>query len=233
MIVGVIQSNFIPWRGYFDLMDDVDLFIIHDDLQYTKGDWRNRNRIQTPTGSRWITVPVKYTDHRQLICDTPIDYASKQIRKLRNLVKETYYSAPFFNPIFEEFAAGFEMGFETISQLNIYLILWAAHKLGIDTQIRLSSEFNPVGTRTDRLIDLLGKAGADTYLSGPMAKKYIEMEKFRKNGISLFYKVYDYGSYPQLHPGGAPNLSILDLFFNCGPDAATHLKSRMAPEQIY
>jgi len=105
MKVGIIQSNFLPWRGYFDFIREVDLFIIEDDLQYTKGDWRNRNKIKTPRGAEWITVPVNYKRTGQLIEQTQIDYSTPWAKKMMNRIRESYRSAPCFEPYFSEHLA--------------------------------------------------------------------------------------------------------------------------------
>ncbi len=102
MKVGIIQSNFLPWRGYFDFIREVDLFIIHDDLQYTKGDWRNRNKIKTPRGLEWITVPVNYKTTSQLIEETTIDYSTRWAQKMLNCIREVYRQAPYFEPYFTQ-----------------------------------------------------------------------------------------------------------------------------------
>lgn len=225
MRVGIIQSCYIPWRGYFDFIDDVDLFIFHDNLQYTKGDWRNRNKIKTPNGLCWLTVPVKYDQTSQLIEETRIDYSQKWQQKHINQIDTNYHNAPVYGLYADEFFSIIRQDFETISELNISLTKWGMSKLSIDTPLRMSSEFNPVGSKTDRLIDILKKADADIYLSGPTAKGYLETEKFAAAGIQLEYKSYQYQDYPQLWGGFEPAVTILDLLFNCGEYSQEYLKS--------
>jgi hypothetical protein len=224
VIMGVIQSSFIPWRGYFDFIDAVDLFVFHDDLQYTKNDWRNRNRIKTATGARWLTVPVRHRRHDQLICHTMIDYASNWIAKMRNRLRENYGKAPFFQPFFDEFSTILTAKHDTISRLNIAIIQWINPILGIATPLGYASDFSPRGSKTERLIDLLQKAGASAYLSGPRAGNYLVPEMFQEADIALYYKVYDYPEYSQLHGPFLDNLSILDLLFNHGPKARDYIK---------
>lgn len=225
MRVGIIQSNFIPWRGYFDFIDDCDLFIYHDDLQYTKNDWRNRNRIKTAEGPAWVTVPVHYRQVSQRICDTGIDYSKDWAGRIANQIRANYMRAPFFKDYSAPFFEILNSGIEVISDLNVAVNRWIAEALGIRTEIRMSKEFSPEGAKTDRLIGILKKAGATSYLSGPSAKAYIEPEKFSMAGISLEYKSYEYAEYPQLYHGFEPNVTVLDLLFNCGPDARGYLKS--------
>jgi hypothetical protein len=194
--VGIIQSNYIPWRGYFDFIDNVDLFIFHDDLQYTKGDWRNRNKLKTQNGASWITVPVKYHKTSQLILESEIDYSTNWQKAHLNKFRGSYSKAPFFKNTLELFSEGLSSGASTISQLNICLIKLICSFLHIKTPLAISSDYNITGAKTERLINLLKKVDATTYLSGPAARDYLDEDLFRKNNISLEYKTYDYKPYP-------------------------------------
>lgn len=231
MRVGIIQSNYIPWRGYFDFIDDVDSFIFHDDLQYTKGDWRNRNKIKTPRGLIWLTVPVCKGNTNRLICETAIDYKNNWQKDHINKIKQNYSKSPYLKNYLEDFAAILNQRFSTISELNVALCRWIMGILGISTPLRMSQEFQPVGRKTARVIDLLTKVGASTYLSGPAAQAYLDLELFRQHGIQLEFKSYDYPSYPQLWGRFIGEVTVLDLLFNTGPEARKYLKSRQ-PNQI-
>jgi glutaredoxin-related protein len=232
MRVGIIQSNYIPWRGFFDFIDDVDLFIFHDDLQYTKSDWRNRNRIKTPQGWQWLTVPVKQGHTRRLIMETQIDY-SRQWQKMHfNKLQANYYAAPFMDNFLDDFMSIINQEFSKISDLNVALCRWVMEVLEIRTPLRFSPEFSPVGKKTARLIDILTKVGADAYLSGPAAAGYLDVELFRRHGIRLEFKSYDYPSYPQLWGEFVGEVSVLDLLFNTGPEARRYLKSRTPNRQV-
>ena len=226
MKVGIIQSNYIPWRGYFDFIDDVDLFIFHDDLQYTKNDWRNRNKIKTKQDTIWITVSVNYKFTNQLICNTPINYSSRWNIKHINYFKQWYSRARFFTVYADELFEILKQPFETISSLNIGLCKWVMQKLDIKTPTRLSSEFQAQGAKTDRLLEILKKAGATCYLSGPLAKNYLDERQFMAHEIRLEYKTYDYSPYPQLWGDFVGEVTVLDLLFNVGPDARQYLKSQ-------
>ena len=233
MKVGIIQSNYIPWRGYFDFIDDVDLFIFYDDVQYSKRSWRNRNRIKIPNGLIWLTVPVLINlNEGTLIQDVKINYRLNWIKKHVDSIKFSCGKAPFFKIYSKEFFDILNQKFETISELNVNINRWVIEKLDIDTKIKMSSEFNGVGSKTDRLMDILTKAGATSYLSGPAAKDYLEVEKFKKAGISLEYKVYEYDEYPQRFGKFEPNVSVLDLLFNCGEDSKDYLKSLKPNEKV-
>jgi hypothetical protein len=223
MKIGTIQSNFLPWRGYFDFIREVDLFIIHDDVQYTKGDWRNRNKIKTPRGPEWITVPVHYRQSSQLIEETEIDYSKPWARNMLNRIKVSYQKAPCFEPYFSELSDLLMEPAETISDLNYRLLKWGCAHLEIKTPLTFSREYHPEGTKTERLIGLLEKVGATSYLSGPSAKAYIKPELFEQAGIHLEYQVYDYPEYEQLYPPYEPAVSVIDLLFMFGKESKAYL----------
>ncbi len=226
MRVGVIQSSFIPWRGYFDFIASVDVFVFHDDIQYTKGDWRNRNKIKTATGLQWLTVPVYYKSVSQLICDTKIDNSAQWARKHLRAWRTHYQAASYLDVAEEILTLLNENNDATISQLNISLIREICGYLGISTPMMLSTELTLEGSKTERLIDLLGKLNASAYLSGPSADAYLDKEAFRRSGIRLEYKSYDYAPYPQLWGDFVGEVTVLDLIANCGPGAKNHIRSR-------
>src|SRR5919106_6747982 len=147
MKVGIIQSNFLPWRGYFDFIRETDLFILHDDLQYTKGDWRNRNKIKTPRGAEWITVPVHYRHTSQLIEETQVDYSKPWTQKMLNRIREAYRQAPCFKPYFSELHDILTQPTASVSDLNLRLINWVCRHLEIDTPIKMSREYHPQGAK--------------------------------------------------------------------------------------
>ena len=223
MKIGTIQSNFLPWRGYFDFIREVDLFIIHDDIQYTKGDWRNRNKIKTPRGAEWITVPVHYRQSSQLIEETAIDNSKPWARSMLNRVRDSYRNAPCFKPYYSELSDMLLEPAGTISDLNLRLIQWVCSHLEIKTPITFSRQYHPQGAKTERLIGILKQVGATTYLSGPSAQAYLEPERFEQAGIRLEYKVYDYPEYEQLYPPFEPAVSVIDLLFMVGRDAKAYL----------
>jgi hypothetical protein len=226
--VGIIQSSFIPWRGYFDFIASVDVFVLHDDIQYTKGDWRNRNRIKAPDGAPWLTVPVHYHTVQQHICDTYIDNQTPWASRHIHLLREHYRHTPYKQEMLDLFSDGIkDAGANaTVSTLNIALIRRICAYLQIDTPLMLSSELSPAGTKTERLLDMLGKLNATAYLSGPSAEAYIDKQAFFKSGIQLEYKTYDYLDYPQPWGKFFGAVSVLDLIANCGPNSASYLHSQ-------
>lgn len=227
MRVGVIQSSFIPWRGYFDFIASVDLFVFHDDIQYTKGDWRNRNRLKTPHGTTWLTVPVHYQSVDQMICETSIDESTDWRTKHLRLWRTHYRSAPYLDDVLE-ILGNMNRGENglVISDLNIQLTRSIAAYLGITTQMVVSKDYALVGSKTHRLIDLLIKVGASVYLSGPSADAYLDKDAFGRAGIRLEYKSYDYEPYPQQWGEFDGAVTVLDLIANCGRDSCHHLQSK-------
>lgn len=231
MKVGAIQSSFIPWRGYFDFIASVDTFVFLDDVQYSKNGWRNRNRIKTPQSSRWITVPVRHSSLTQLISETEIDDQNDWRQSHMRLWHEHYGVAPFDSDVLGLLGDMGRETVETISELNIALTKNIAEYLQIGTRTILSSELQLSGTKTDRLIDLIKKLNATTYLSGPSADAYLDKDAFRRNGIRLEYKSYDYDPYPQLWGPFEGAVTVMDLIANCGSDAKNHICSR-TPDKV-
>ena len=222
--VAILQSNYLPWKGYFDIIHDVDMFVFYDDVQYTKNDWRNRNRIKTSRGSMWLTVPAG-DDLSRLVHDVRLVDAHWQQKHWKSL-QQCYARTPHFKryePFFEDFYLGHR--WERLSDLNQHLIMAiAAEFLGIHCQFADSREFPTDGRKLDRLLELVVKVGADVYVSGPAAKDYIIDERFAEIGVALVYKSYDgYPEYPQRYPPFEHAVSIVDLLFNVGPEASRYI----------
>lgn len=222
--VAVLQSNYLPWKGYFDLIHDVDLFIFYDDVQYTKNDWRNRNKVKVPGGAAWITVPVGQALDRR-ICDVELHDTHWQEKHWKTL-RQYYSQAPYFG-LLDNFLRQvyLERSWRSLSELNQYLIVTIARDfLGVTTQFADSRNFQLAGQRLERLLALLRAAGATRYVSGPSGRSYIDPERFSEAGIELTFKSYDgYPEYPQRFPPFDHFVSILDLLCNVGPDAASYV----------
>jgi hypothetical protein len=226
--VAILQSNYIPWKGYFDIIASVDLFIILDSVQYTKNDWRNRNKIKTPAGIKWITIPVKHSHLGQPINDVNVadtNWALKHWKTLYN----NYCSAPGFKDVselFEDIYLRKLPGKESLSDINAFLLREICKLLQIPTEIVLDSDFDLSAGRVERLVDLCKKAGASEYLSGPAAKSYIDEDRFKEAGIIVSWADYsNYKAYEQLYPPFDHYLSIVDLLFNTGAAARNYLKT--------
>lgn len=226
MRVGIIQSAYIPWRGYFDFIDNVDLFVIYDDVLYSKGSWRNRNQIKTNNGLKWLTVPVQAGSHHLLIDEVRIgeSHISWQLEHQR-LLKEFLGDSPYYTDAISLWQQTIDLSEESLSRLNQHFIQLTCTYLGIKTKIIRSSEYSLSGAKTERLIDLLNQLDASCYVSGPAAQDYLDENMFRKHKIRLEYKSYNYEPYPQLWGEFQGTVSVLDLIANCGPNAANFLNS--------
>ena len=223
MKVGVIQSNYIPWRGYFDFINSVDTFVIYDDVQYSKGSWRNRNQLKFPEGPKWITLPVKVNLGMTIneVTVKELDWKKLHAEQL----KSSLGNAPFYKDAIEVWERAINIDSPFLTDLNISITNSICQYLGITTKIVRSEPFDLTGTKTDRLMDLFRKIGATSYLSGPAAESYLDVELFKENKISLYYKKYNYPVYPQQFGEFCPAVSILDLIANTGPEARNYYKS--------
>jgi hypothetical protein len=225
--VAIVQSNYIPWKGYFDLINLVDEFILFDDMQYTRRDWRNRNIIKTPTGPKWLTIPVEVKGkYLQKINDTTISDPSWRKKHWTTIV-HNYSKAQYFltyKDLFEKLYLDSEERF--LSQINYRFLSAICDLLGIKTKISWSTNYNSIAGKTERLVDLCKQSGATVYISGPAAKSYLDEELFRREDIALRYM--DYGQYPEYTQLSQPfehRVSIVDLILNTGPEATKYMKS--------
>lgn len=225
--VAIVQSNYIPWRGYFDLIGLVDEFVLYDDVQYTRRDWRNRNRIKTSQGPQWLTIPVEVKGkYLQQICETQVESPDWTKRHWKALM-HNYSAAPHFErhrERFEELYLGCDE--RSLSLINRRFLDAVCSVLGIKTTLTWSMDYGGDGTKTERLVDLCRRTGATAYLSGPSAKEYLDERLFEDAGIAVTYMDYSgYREYPQLHPPFEPAVTALDLIFNTGEEAPQYLKS--------
>jgi hypothetical protein len=223
--VAILQSNYIPWKGYFDIIHDVDTFIFYDDVQYTVRDWRNRNRIKTETGLQWLTVPVG-TDRDRKICDVTLPEDGVWAREhWRRIVRE-YRTAPYFESYRRYFESFYlDRRWLRLSDLNQALIVGISRDLlGLRTRFESSSDYALTTSKGERILELLRLAGATHYVSGPSARAYLTDEQFAAAGLDVVWKDYSgYPEYPQLHGEFAHEVTILDLLFHAGPGAADHI----------
>ena len=223
----IVQSNYIPWKGYFDLINCVDECILYDDMQYTKRDWRNRNRIKTPNGLLWLTIPVIVKERFfQKIKDTVISDRKWNRKHWKTIVANYSKAAHFtdYRDLFEELYLKSNESY--LSEINFKFITAICAVLEIDTIITRSMDYHLCEGKTERLVDLCRQAGAEEYISGPAAKDYIDEELFRREGITLRYMDYSgYPEYLQLYGQFEHSVSIIDLIFNEGADAPHYMKS--------
>ncbi len=220
----ILQPSYIPWRGYFHQIHKADVFVFYDDVQYDERGWRNRNRIKTRAGLKWLTIPVRSAE----ICwgETAIngvrvsfseDWGKLHLETLRH----SYAKAPFFaqyRPMLERW---YESRPSLLADFTIQTTIGLARELGIaHTEFLRSSRLGCSGSKTERLLAILKKVGATHYISGPSAKEYLDVEMLNQAGIGVEWMVYQYPEYSQLFPPFAPQISALDLLLNVGPDAS-------------
>ncbi len=226
--VAILQSNYIPWKGYFDIINSVDEFILYDDMQYTRRDWRNRNKIITPQGLLWLSIPViSKGKFFQKINETKVaDHA--WIDQHWKSIKMNYTRAKYFDQYQDQIKSVYEQcrGLEYLSEVNYLFLQEICKILNIPTKITWSSDYNLGDGKTERLVGLVQEAGGDYYLSGPAAKDYIVPELFEQAHIQLDWMDYSgYPEYEQLGQQFEHGVSILDLIFNEGENARKFMKT--------
>jgi hypothetical protein len=223
--IAIVQSNYIPWKGYFDLMARVDELVLYDDVQYTRRDWRNRNRLKTPQGVQWLTIPVQVKGrYLQRIDETFVSDPRWGERHWATL-QGWYGKAPFFAryaPLLEDLYRNTRE--HKLSAINRRFLQALCDELGIATPLSSSADYPSEGHKTERLLGICQAAGATHYLSGPAAREYLEEELFAAAGIAVEWMSYEgYPEYPQLHPPFEHAVSVLDLLLNVGEDAPAYM----------
>ena len=223
--IAVVQSNYIPWKGYFDLIASVDEFVLLDDAQFTRRDWRNRNRIKTADGLKWLTIPVEMKGkYDQAIKDTRISDPSWREKHWTRLY-HAYSRAPCFSQYAERIEEVYQdASDERLSQINHRFLTAICDILGIDTKITWSMDYGATGRRSERLLDICGQAGATEYLSGPSARTYLDESLFGEAGVDVIWMDYEgHPEYDQLYPPFEHHVTVLDLIFHTGAGAPGHL----------
>ncbi|MFW6129792.1 MAG: WbqC family protein [Atribacterota bacterium] len=221
MIAGIHQPQYMPWLGYIDKIKKCDKFVFLDDVQYKKREYQNRNKIRTPQGSMWLTIPVLVKGkYRQDIKQVKINNSTNWRKDHIKAIKHNYSSAKYFDKYFPQIEKIFSKEYKYLIDINMETIKFMIKAFDIDTEYVFSSELNIKSQRTQRLIDICKKLGADEYLSGQGAKDYMDQELFNKNGIKLRYQEFKHPEYTQNFDGFIPNLSAIDYLFNKKVDSS-------------
>ena len=219
MKVAISQPTYLSWIGYFGMIDLSDIFIFYNDVQFVKKQsWQRRNRIKTPQGWTWLTIPVK-SRFKEKINEIQINNQIYWQEKHLKSIKSNDQNAPYFYEFQEILERIFNESCEYLADFTINIIREIAKFLNINTTFRLSSEFKSFGAKTDRLISILNQLNKGTqsdYLTGPSTKDYIEPSKFKDNDINLFRYYFSHPEYPQLFGTFIQYMSIIDLIFNVG-----------------
>jgi len=214
----ILQPSYLPWLGYFAQAYHTDAFILYDDVQYDKHGWRNRNRIKTPNGPQWLTVPVLTRGkERPLIRDVEITNTERWQHKHLSSLKQNYAKAAHFEACFEVLEALLGRPWKYLVDLNVACFRALNELLGLHRPTFLASDFDVSGDRIERLIALCRAVGANAFYEGQAGQDYIDDQRFADAGIAITYQQYNHPTYPQLHGDFVPYLSVVDLLFNCGP----------------
>lgn len=219
--VAILQSNYIPWKGYFDMIHRVDEFIFLDDVQYTTGDWRNRNKVKTKDGLKWLSIPCGSSRNRK-INEVEINNNSWQKKHWLTL-EHSYRDSQFFNWVRQHIEEVYlEKDWTSLSELNQFLIKKiSVDMLQINALFSDSTDYPSSGRKTGKLVEILHQSNADIYLSGPAAKSYLDVDLLIKNKIEVEWMSYnEYPQYDQFYPPFSHQVSILDLLFHKGPEAS-------------
>jgi len=218
-LITIHQPNFLPWPGFFHKWMLADAFVLLDTVQYEKNDWLNRNRIKTAQGAQWVTAPVRYR-YPQKINDVPLA-DQRWVRKACSSIEQSYAKAPYFATYWPPVREVLQQSHAMLSDLNVALIRVLGESLGCHAPLCLSSDLGVDSTDpTDRLIELCGFLKGGGYLSGREGRTYLQRERFEQAGLTLYFQQVEAPVYPQLHGDFVSYLSVLDILFNTGADAA-------------
>lgn len=225
LTVAILQSNYIPWKGYFDLIASVDVFAFYDDVQFTINDWRNRNQIKTPHGPQWLSIPVGQRIDRT-IREVKLPANAWQ-RKHWRALEMSYGRAPYFRETAAWLAPLYlDHDFDNLAELNRTFTRRICAELAITTRLVGSESYDIHGGRSGRVLDLCLQLGATRYLSGPSAKAYLDVGLFNHAGVEVEWMDYSgYPPYAQMWGPFVHAVSVVDLLFHCGPDARKYMKA--------
>jgi hypothetical protein len=222
-----MQPTYLPWCGYFGLMQAVDIFIFLDSVQFAKRSWQQRNQIKTPQGAQWLTVPVATKGKReQLICEAEVEIASNFTRAHRKTIESNYAKAPAFKALDPILLACFERPHTLLCDLNIGIIEHCRALLGIATPVMRSSQMKGRGAKADLLASLCVEVGAKEFISVLGSKDYLDKSSaFEEIGVPVRYFNYHHPEYPQLFGNFLSHMSVIDMLFNCGDKSADLIHS--------
>ena len=226
MKVFISQSNYIPWKGFFDAIQLADAYVLYDEMQYTKQDWRNRNQIKTAQGLQWLSIPVKMSGRwLQKINEVEISNP-KWTKQHWKSISQNYRKAPFFSAYGPWCEALYQSANQPLlSQVNHHFLQAICELLQIETPFYWSADFDLPEDLNEKLLYICKQLKATHYISGPAARSYLDESLFQQHGISIIWLDYsEYPEYTQLYPPFTHSTTVLDLIFNVGPAAASYLK---------
>jgi hypothetical protein len=224
MIIAIHQPQYLPWLGYFDKIEQSDVFVFLDNVQFKKNEWQNRNKIKTSDGWQWLSVPVIHS-FGQKIFEVEINNTVQWGRKHLNALVTHYSKAPFFQDHIDFFEKTYSQEWRHLAEINIHLIYYLTDTLGMkNKKFILASDLSAKEGSTERLADICRQLSCDVYLSGRDGSKYLDLDLFEQEGIQVIFQDYKHPQYPQLYGDFEPFLSVIDLLFNCGPESLSILK---------
>lgn len=220
MKVVIHQPEYLPWLGYFDKINNCDLFVVFDHVQYQRG-FINRNKIKTPQNWQWLTVPIVHKFHRSPITEVKINNQLDWRKDNQQALVHNYGQAPYFKKYSDFFKDVYSRDWDSLAELDIYLLKNLMEMLGLKTPLERSSSLKAAGKSTELLIDICKKVGADTYLSGQGGRNYMDLDRFTEEGIKVEFQEFSHPTYPQQFPKAEfePQMSIIDLLSNCGEES--------------
>lgn len=227
MTIGILQPGYLPWLGFFEQLYRSDLFVMYDDVTFDKGGWRNRNRVKTPQGICWLTVPVMKKDLiHTLLMNVEINNITPWWKKHLGTMLQCYRKAPYFKKYFPIFEEGYSIRWDRLIDLDMFFIKKLMNVLDIERPIHFSSSLPVTGDRNERLINICSHFGATVFYEGKAGECYIDTERFRERGIEVLFQNYQHPVYSQLFGEFIPYLSVVDLLFNHGPESLALITHR-------
>lgn len=214
----VLQPSFLPWLGHLDQYVWADTFVLYDDTQFDKHGWRNRNRILTPNGITWLTVPVKTKGlNKPLNTEVPINNQGNWQKKMLATIRQSYSKCDFFETYFPGLEEALGKEYELLLDLNLATFRWLTESLGLPWKVVRSSQLDVPGRKTERLVALCEKFSATDYLTGDAARDYLDERQFEDAGVRVHWHNYEHPVYDQGTEEFVPYLSVVDLLFREGP----------------
>ncbi|WP_419902612.1 WbqC family protein [Kiloniella sp.] len=216
--IAIMQPTYLPWIGYFGLMQSVDTFVLLDSVQFAKRSWQQRNQIKTANGAQWLSVPVMSKGKRdQKICEVELDLGPKSFTNHRQVIEHSYRKAPNFDVMGQPILELYNKSYNRLVDLNIDLIQCIKDLLNINTPVVRSSEIHGEGVKADLLLSLCQGLEATEYVSPPGSKSYLnETDVFLRADLPVRYFNFNHPVYPQMYGDFLPYMSCIDLLFNCG-----------------
>jgi hypothetical protein len=223
-ILSIRQPGYLPFIGFFKKIQATDVFVFLDDVQYTRSDFDNRNKIRIQDDSMWLTIPI-FNKTGQTLNEVKIDYSKKWVSKHKSSIEYNYEKAPYFEEYWKDIELILDKSWEKLIDLNMELINYFITKLEINTKTVFSSELNINKTGSEKLLEICKDLQVDTYLSGEFGRNYLDIKLFQQENIKVIFEKFEHPTYDQTFDGFVQNMSIIDLLFNEGQNAKNILKN--------